>query len=302
MPDIINLWKNGLSKTSKVAFGKLSTLIGTSEIDQETWDDLEAVLIQSDLGIKATTRIINQLRKRVTAEGITRDIEFTALLKEELFSILNKSSIEDKDFPNPMVILLVGVNGSGKTTSIGKLGRKYRDQGKKVLFGAADTFRAAATEQLAAWANKLDVDIVVGEPDSDSGAVAFNTIQYGIQKHANIILIDTAGRLHTRFNLMEELKKIHRVIGKALEGAPHRVYLVLDATTGQNAIEQAKNFKKAVNVDGVILTKLDSSAKGGVVFSIIEDLQLPIAYVGLGEKETDLIPFDPNSFINSIII
>jgi fused signal recognition particle receptor len=301
MADILSIWKTGLTKTSKAAFGRLSSLIGTSEITSDTWDELEALLLQSDLGVKATSKIITQLQATVASEGITRDDEFRVALRSILLQILTISSVLPEDLPNPAIILMVGVNGSGKTTTIGKLGKKFKDQGKKVVFGAGDTFRAAASEQLEAWGKRNNIEVIKGAPDSDSGAVAYNTVQHGLQKGAEVILIDTAGRLHTRFNLMEELKKVHRVIAKTMEGAPHRVYLVLDATTGQNAIQQAKNFKEAVAVNGVILTKLDSSAKGGVVFSIVEDLQLPIVYVGLGEKEEDLISFDPESFINSLI-
>ena len=301
MTDLLNIWKTGLQKTSKAAFGRISSIIGTSEIDSEVWDDLEAMLLQSDLGVKATTKILDQMRVVVENEGITKKEEFEDRLRGILSSIL--SSAPEKILPkeNPLVILVVGVNGSGKTTTIGKLAAMAKAEGKKVLLGAGDTFRAAASEQLIAWGKRSGVEVIHGEPDSDAGAVAYNTVQHGIQKGAEVILIDTAGRLHTRFNLMEELKKVHKVIGKALPGAPHQVWLVLDATTGQNAIQQAKVFKEAVSVNGVILTKLDSSAKGGIVFSIVEDLQLPILYAGLGEKMEDLIPFDATSFINSLI-
>jgi len=197
--------------------------------------------------------------------------------------------------------MVVGVNGSGKTTAIAKLGARFKSEGKTTLFGAADTFRAAAVDQLQVWGDRLRVDVIAGAPESDPGAVAFNALQSGIARGVDFVIIDTAGRLHTRFNLMEELKKVDRVLGKALPGAPHAVWLVLDATTGQNALQQAKAFKEAVGVTGVILSKLDSSARGGMVFAIQRELGLPILFAGLGEKLEDLIPFDPDAFIRGIL-
>jgi fused signal recognition particle receptor len=197
--------------------------------------------------------------------------------------------------------MVVGVNGSGKTTTIAKLGQRFQSEGKTLLFGAADTFRAAAMDQLQVWSERLGVDVIAGAPESDPGAVAFNAIQSGVARGVDAVMIDTAGRLHTRFNLMEELKKVYRVIGKALPGAPHAVWLVLDATTGQNALQQAKAFKEAVGVTGVILSKLDSSARGGMTFAIQRELGLPILFAGLGEKPEDLIPFDPDAFIHGIL-
>jgi fused signal recognition particle receptor len=197
--------------------------------------------------------------------------------------------------------MVVGVNGSGKTTTIAKLGQRFRSEGKSLVFGAADTFRAAAVDQLQVWGDRLDVDVVAGAPESDPGAVAFSAVQSGSARGVDFVIVDTAGRLHTRFNLMEELKKVHRVIGKALPGAPHAIWLVLDATTGQNAMQQAKAFKEAVGVTGVILAKLDSSARGGMAFAIQRELGLPILFAGLGEKPEDLIPFDPDAFVNGIL-
>jgi fused signal recognition particle receptor len=201
----------------------------------------------------------------------------------------------------PFVILIVGVNGSGKTTTIAKLGQRFMAEGKTILFGAADTFRAGAVDQLQIWGGRLQVEVVAGATDSDPGAVAFNAIQAGVARKIDIILIDTAGRLHTRFNLMEELKKVYRVVGKALEGAPHAVWLVLDATTGQNALQQARAFKDAVKINGVILSKLDSSARGGMAFAIQHELGLPILFAGLGEKPEDLQPFDADAFLDGIL-
>jgi fused signal recognition particle receptor len=199
------------------------------------------------------------------------------------------------------VIMVVGVNGSGKTTTIAKLGGRFQAEGKTLLFGAADTFRAAAVDQLQVWGDRLSVDVVAGAPESDPGAVAFNAVQSGAARGVDFVIVDTAGRLHTRFNLMEELKKVHRVIGKALPGAPQAVWLVLDATTGQNALQQAKAFREAVGVTGVILAKLDSSARGGMAFAIQRELGLPILFAGLGEKLEDLTPFDPDAFVVGVL-
>jgi fused signal recognition particle receptor len=208
----------------------------------------------------------------------------------------------DLDFSqNPCIILVVGVNGSGKTTTIAKLGKRFNDQKRSVIFGAADTFRAAAVEQIEVWAGRLKIPVVSGQSGGDSAAVAFDTVQSAISRGADIALIDTAGRLHTRYNLMEEIKKVSRVIGKAMPGAPHHVWLVMDATTGQNALHQARAFKEAVNVTGVILAKLDSSARGGMAFAIQKELGLPILFAGLGEKPDDLQPFDPDAFVDSIL-
>jgi fused signal recognition particle receptor len=199
------------------------------------------------------------------------------------------------------VIFIVGVNGSGKTTTIAKLGKRFQDEGKSVLIGAADTFRAAAVDQLEIWAKRLDLPIITGQMGGDAGAVAFDTVKAAISRKVDVVLIDTAGRLHTRYNLMEELKKVHRVVGKAMPGAPHAVWLVMDATTGQNALQQARAFKDAVKVTGVILAKLDSSARGGMAFAIQRELGLPILFAGLGEKPGDLEPFDPEAFIHGIL-
>jgi fused signal recognition particle receptor len=201
----------------------------------------------------------------------------------------------------PAVILLVGVNGSGKTTSAAKLSQRFKGQGKSILLGAADTFRAAAVDQLQVWGDRLGVDVISGAPESDPGAVAYSAVQAGAARNVDIVLVDTAGRLHTRFNLMEELKKVYRVVGKAMPGAPHAVWLVLDATTGQNALHQARAFKDAVAVTGVILAKLDSSARGGMAFAIQRELGLPILFAGLGEKPEDLTPFDPDAIIEGIL-
>jgi fused signal recognition particle receptor len=300
MTDLFSKWKTGLAKSSKAAFGQIATLFGATDITQDTWDDLETLLIQADLGIESTAEIIDSLKRIVRDQGLTRSNELSEALRNELVLRLDKSS-PPRWAEKPYVILVVGVNGSGKTTTIAKLAQRFQSEGKSLLFGAADTFRAAAVDQLQVWGDRLNVDVVSGAPESDPGAVAFNAVQSGAARQVDLVIVDTAGRLHTRFNLMEELKKVNRVVGKALPGAPHAVWLVLDATTGQNALQQAKAFKEAVNVTGVILSKLDSSARGGMAFAIQRELRLPILYVGLGEKPEDLIPFDPDAFVRGIL-
>ncbi len=301
MTDTLSRWREGLAKTSKSAFGRVASLLGATEITDETWDDLEALLIQADLGIETTVDIIEALQRHVREKGLLRSDELKSALRAELRSRLGDGQDAPLAESAPSVILLVGVNGSGKTTSAAKLGARYQAQGKKVIFGAADTFRAAAVEQLQVWGERLSIDVVAGPPESDPGAVAYNTVQAGVARGADIILVDTAGRLHTRFNLMEELKKVERVVGKAHPGAPHAVWLVMDTTTGQNALQQARSFKEAVGVTGVILTKLDSSARGGMVFAIRRELGLPILFAGLGETVEDLTIFDPDAFIDGIL-
>jgi fused signal recognition particle receptor len=300
MAQFFEKWKSGLAKTSKAAFGQIATLIGATQISSETWEDLETLLIQADVGIETTAEILEELRIVVRDRGVIYTEELSELLRAELRARLDSPPALQWN-GRPSVIMVVGVNGSGKTTTIAKLGQRFRSEGKSLVFGAADTFRAAAVDQLQVWGDRLDVDVVAGAPESDPGAVAFSAVQSGSARGVDFVIVDTAGRLHTRFNLMEELKKVHRVIGKALPGAPHAIWLVLDATTGQNAMQQAKAFKEAVGVTGVILAKLDSSARGGMAFAIQRELGLPILFAGLGEKPEDLIPFDPDAFVNGIL-
>ena len=298
--NILSRWREGLSRTSKAAFGQIASILGTSEITDETWDDLEALLIQADLGIETTSSILESLKRLARTEGFIRAEELYSALKQELRSRL--ITPPDLTFPaKPTILMVVGVNGSGKTTTIAKLSSRFVAEGKTVLLGAADTFRAAAVDQLQVWGDRLKVDVIAGAPESDPGAVAFNAVQAGVARGVDVVMIDTAGRLHTRFNLMEELKKVNRVVGKAMTGAPHEVWLVLDATTGQNALQQARSFKDAVNVTGVILSKLDSSARGGMAFAIQRELGLPILFAGLGEKPEDLTPFNPDAFVDGIL-
>jgi fused signal recognition particle receptor len=300
MAEFLARWRDGLAKSSKGAFGRLAGLFGATEIKPDTWDALEGLLIQADVGLETTGEVISSLKRVVKDRGLTRADQLRGALRDELLSRLTEPA--PIDWPTkPSVIVVVGVNGSGKTTTIGKLGYLFLGEGKSVLFGAADTFRAAAVDQLEVWGQRLRVEVVSGAPQSDPGAVSYQAVQAGIARHVDIILIDTAGRLHTRSNLMEELKKVHRVVGKALAGAPHAVWLVLDSTTGQNALQQARAFQSAVQVTGVILAKLDSSARGGMAFAIQHELHLPILFAGLGEAPQDLQPFDRDAFVDGIL-
>jgi fused signal recognition particle receptor len=300
MPDLLSRWREGLARSSKAAFGRLAGILGATEITEAVWEELEALFIQADLGLETTEAIIESIQNSVKSKGLTRTSELRSLMESELRTRLDAVPLLDFS-ANPFIILLVGVNGSGKTTTAAKLGRRFTDGGKRTLLVAADTFRAAAVDQLQVWAERLDLPIVAGQTGSDPGAVVFDGIQSAISKGFELVLVDTAGRLHTRYNLMEELKKVYRVCGKALAGAPHAVWLVLDATTGQNALIQARAFKEAVGVTGIILAKLDSSARGGMAFAIQKELGLPILFAGLGEKPEDLTVFDPDAFVKGII-
>jgi fused signal recognition particle receptor len=300
MADVFSRWKQGLARSSQAAFGRLAGVFGATEIKAETWDELEALLIQADLGLETTAEVLEALQNGVRRRGLRRAAELRALLEAELRARLDAPPALAWT-ARPSVILLVGVNGSGKTTTAAKLGRRFADDGKRVLLVAADTFRAAAVDQLQVWADRLDLPVVAGQMGADPGAVVFNGIQSAVARGMDLVLVDTAGRLHTRYNLMEELKKVRRVAAKALPDAPHAVWLVLDATTGQNALVQARAFKEAVGVTGVILAKLDTSARGGMAFAIQKELGLPILFAGLGEKPEDLMPFDPDAFVKGVL-
>lgn len=290
-----------MERTRKQTFGRISSILGTSEIADETWDDLEAALIQADMGLPTTQSVIESLRIAVQKEGLTRTNELQEVLREELIKRLDPPPDESVPVAHPAVILLVGVNGSGKTTTAAKLGKRFTVDGKKVLLAAADTFRAAAVDQLQVWGDRLNLPVIAGQMGGDPGAVAYDSVEAAKSRGVDVLLIDTAGRLHTRYNLMEELKKVHRVVGKAMPGAPHGVWLVLDATTGQNALQQARSFHQTSPITGVILTKLDSSARGGMAFAIQQELHVPILFAGLGEKPEDLQPFDREEFVNGIL-
>lgn len=298
--NIFKKWRDSLEKTRKVAFGRIANFLGTTEFTEETWEDLEALLLQADMGVETTEAVIEIARSRVFDEGLTETEELRNVLKEVLRQRLESPNYPQSDV-RPTVIVLVGVNGSGKTTSAAKLAYQLSEQGKSVLLVAADTYRAAAIDQLRVWAERADVPMVAGQPGGDPGAAAYDGINAALSRNKDVVIIDTAGRLHTRYNLMEEIKKVVRVCGKALPGAPHATWLVLDATTGQNALQQAKAFQEAVKIDGVILAKLDSSAKGGMAFAIKEQLKIPILYAGLGEGIEDLELFNPDAFIEGIL-
>lgn len=299
MANLFEKWRESLAKTRDVTFGKIATFFGASEIDNESWDRLEELLIQADVGARTTLYLIDTCQAKVDELGLTKMEQLKDLIKSEMSGLLVQPE-EPRLDGHPTVIMVAGVNGSGKTTSIGKLAARYKRMGKSVLLVAADTFRAAAIDQLEVWAERIDVPIIASQQGSDPGAVTYDGIKAGIARGVDVVLIDTAGRLHTRFNLMEEIKKVYRVADKALPGAPHHSWIVLDTTTGQNALQQAEAFGKAVNLNGAILAKLDTSAKGGMVFAIKEQLGLPVIYAGLGEKVEDLQLFNRDSFISGI--
>ncbi len=299
MSNIFNKLRESLQKTRDVTFGKIATFFGATEIDDSTFDDLEELLIQADVGVETTLNLIDTAIEKVDELGYTRMSQLEDLLRTELSALLF-DAVEPDFTEKPTVIMVAGVNGSGKTTSIGKLAARYKRMDKSVLLVGADTYRAAAADQLEVWADRVGVPIITGQQDSDPGAVTYDGIKSAIARNIDVVLIDTAGRLHTRYNLMEEIKKVYRVAEKALPGAPHQSWIVIDTTTGQNALRQAEAFGKAVNLNGAILAKLDSSAKGGMVFAIKDQLGLPVIYAGLGEKVEDLELFDKRSFIDGI--
>ncbi|MGD0807891.1 MAG: signal recognition particle-docking protein FtsY [Anaerolineales bacterium] len=293
-------WKQALSRTRRAAFGRVASLLGATDITPAAWEEMESLLLQADLGPRLTQETITFLQRKVKEQGLLQRAELDRALREFLGSFL-ESPVAVEFTAKPTILLIVGVNGSGKTTSIAKLADRYQREGNRVLLAAADTYRAAASEQLEVWAQRLDLEVITGAPGSDPGAVAFDAAQAAISRKVDLLIVDTAGRLHTRFNLMEELKKVRRVLGKVVPGAPHHTWLVLDATTGQNALVQAAGFREAVAADGVILAKLDGSAKGGIVFRIRSELGLPVLFVGLGERQEDLAPFDPQAFLDGLL-
>lgn len=294
----------GLAKTRESLVKKIGGLVGLhKKLDRELLDELEEILLKADVGVTGTTNIIQAMENLSQKEKTTDPEMVMSLLKQEINSILNDTSATDLPeelSTTPWVIMVVGVNGTGKTTSIGKLARMYLEQKKKVLLAACDTFRAAAVDQLDIWAKRVGVDMVKSQPFQDPASVAFDALKSAKAKNVDVVIADTAGRLHTKYNLMEELKKIKRVMDKSLPGTPHEVLLVIDATTGQNAISQAKIFKEAVGVTGIILAKLDGTAKGGIILAIASDLKIPVKYIGLGEKSEDLEVFNSESFVEAL--
>ncbi len=293
--------RDSLSRTRRSVFGQIVNVLGAGEITDESWDDLEALFIQADMGVPTTLELIDSLRERVEREGLYTTDQLVGAMKEELRSLLNDAPAFELEQPRQLtVVMVVGVNGSGKTTTIGKLALYYKDRGRKVMLAAGDTFRAAAIDQLKVWSDRADVPLIAGEPGADPGAVAYDGIRASRARGHDLLFIDTAGRLHTKFNLMQELEKTYNVCRKSVHAAPHDVLLVLDAPTGQNALAQARKFKEAVNVSGVVLTKLDSTAKGGMVFAIYQELGLPVRFIGTGEGIADLAPFDADEFIEGL--
>jgi fused signal recognition particle receptor len=298
---------SGLAKTRDSIISKVQTLAASkSKIDDELLEQLEEILLAGDVGIATTGIILGHLKKRVKEEKFQSATHLIELLKDEIQQILHVDESKESTIAEvpisarPYVIMVVGVNGAGKTTTIGKMSHQYRSAGQKVVIGAADTFRAAANEQLEIWAQRAGVEIIQQAQGADPAAVAFDTLNSAISKQADVVIIDTAGRLHTKSNLMEELKKIRRVMEKRLPGAPHEVFLVLDASTGQNGLQQIKAFTAAVEVTGLVLTKLDGTAKGGIILAISHELKIPVKFVGVGEKIDDLQVFNRRAFVDAL--
>jgi len=298
---------HGLQKSKESFFGKLTKAIaGKSTVDDDVLDQLEEILISSDVGVETTLKIIGRIQERVARDKYLSTSELDRILREEIASLLSENNSQDlADFEvpkgiKPYVIMVVGVNGVGKTTTIGKLAAQYKKKGKSVVLGAADTFRAAAVEQLKLWGLRIGVPVVEKGMNTDPSAVAFDTLKHGVEMDADVIIIDTAGRLHTKINLMAELTKIKRVMEKVIPDAPHDVMLVLDGSTGQNAVIQAREFTKATEVTCLAITKLDGTAKGGVVIGISDEFKIPVKYIGVGEKVEDLQVFNKMEFVNSL--
>jgi fused signal recognition particle receptor len=291
--------RDSLARTRQAVFGRVATLLNQTEITTETWDELEALLIQADVGVDTTLILLDRLRELVAREGVTRADRLQTALETELRTLLGD--------PPPLalsppltVLMIVGVNGSGKTTSIAKLAHYYKRQGHRIMLAAADTFRAAAGEQLDIWAGRIGVPIVGGQPGADPAAIVFDAIKAAQARDLDLVIADTAGRLHTKYNLVQELIKIRKVAAKALASAPHETLVVVDATTGQNALAQARQFRDMVKTTGVIVTKLDGTAKGGMVFSIVNGLGLPVRFVGTGEALQDWAEFDADAFVRGL--
>ena len=298
---------SGLAKTKESFFQKLTkTILGKSTVDDSVLDNLEETLITSDVGVETTLKIIERLQERIRRDKYISTSELNSILRAEIAQLLRQPQTEfpasfDAPMPKkPYVILVVGVNGVGKTTTIAKLAYRYKQAGKQVMLGAADTFRAAAVEQLTLWADRVGVPIVQQGMGADPASVAYDTLQSALAKGSDVVIIDTAGRLHNKIGLMNELSKIRKVMQKLVPDAPHEVLLVLDASTGQNAIEQARQFTQATDVNALALTKLDGTAKGGVIIGISDQFRIPVRYIGLGEKMTDLQMFNPDTFVESL--
>ncbi len=302
-PSFLDRMKQAVTRTRESLAERIEDVVSfRKEIDRETLDDLEATLLASDLGTTTTAEVLDHMREKVDRKQINDVAELKRVLKEELLSILSAATEKaaTRVDGEPEVILVVGVNGTGKTTSIGKLTHVLRAQGKSVLLCAADTFRAAAIEQLEIWGDRTGTEIIKTKPGGDPSAVLFDALQAAKARNSDYVIVDTAGRLHTKSNLMQELEKMRRTASRIIPGAPHETLLVMDATTGQNGLQQARQFTQAAGVTGIVLTKLDGTAKGGVVIAISRELGLPVRYVGVGEKQGDLLPFNANDFVESL--
>jgi fused signal recognition particle receptor len=290
-----------LARTRNALSAKLQTVLGQADITPQTWDDLEALLLQSDVGAATTEKLLEALKARAGREGVVRADGLRQALKAEMVNLLGAPRPYNYASPRLLeVIMVIGVNGSGKTTSIAKLCQLYRQRGRKVVLAAADTFRAAAIDQLQVWGERAGVPVVAGNPNSDPGAVVYDAIQSAFSRKFDLLIVDTAGRLHTKHNLMQELKKLRNVMSKSVHEAPHQTLLVIDATNGQNAIAQAKGFTEAAPVSGIVLTKLDGTPKGGMTFAIVSELGIPIQFIGTGEKIDDLEEFDARRFVENL--
>jgi len=304
LPDLLKKTEPGVKRSKETWFGKIANIFNRDAFGDEVWEELEELLVSSDVGVETTSKLLSKVKQRVKTDRLSEVSQIREALKEEMVSLLSiprrANPIPEQSVESPYIILVVGVNGSGKTTSIAKLAYGFTSQGKRVILAAADTFRAAAIEQLKHWGGKVDAEVIAHQPGGDPGAVAYDAVQAGYSRHAQAVIIDTAGRLHTKFNLMEELKKIKRVVAKHDASAPHQVLLVMDATTGQNGLAQAKHFTEAVDVTGIFLAKLDGTARGGIIFAICDQLNIPISYIGTGEKLQDMAPFDAEVFVNAI--
>ncbi len=299
---ILDIFKKGLEKTKGGFVAKVeSLLLGKKQIDKGLLDELEEILISADVGVKTTTALIKRIEEKVQRRELDDPAKLIAYLKGEIRDIFSRvDSRLDIESSKPFVILVIGVNGAGKTTTIGKLAHRYKKEGKEVLLAAGDTFRAAAIEQLEAWGSRVGADVIRQKPGADPSAVAFDAVSAAKQRGTDVLIIDTAGRLHTKVNLMEELKKVKRVIGNVLPVAPHETLLVLDATNGQNAISQARLFNEGIGVSGLIITKLDGTAKGGIVIGIVDEFKIPIRMAGMGEGMDDLVDFNADEFTDAL--
>ena len=294
----------GVKGSKETWFRKIANIFNRDAFGDEVWEELEELLVSADVGVETTSKLLSKVKQRVKTDRLSEVSQIREALKEEMVSLLSipqrENPIPEQSGESPYVILVVGVNGSGKTTSIAKLAYGFTSQGKRVILAAADTFRAAAIEQLKHWGGKVGAEVIAHQSGGDPGAVAYDAVQAGYSRHAQAVIIDTAGRLHTKFNLMEELKKIKRVVAKHNDSAPHQVLLVMDATTGQNGLAQAKYFTAAVDITSIFLAKLDGTARGGIAFAICDQLNIPISYIGTGEKLQDMAPFDAEVFVNAI--